>query len=1140
MSLDLLAKRLKPKFLEMIADNSYQPCRVFLAASDMKTRAITRHASAADPSDAFNDALAQLKSALGSIKPTILRADWIISSESMTWDAFLHVITKTRRNYFRKGLALPDYSIAFTECELNANAMLYKEGKGDLKYCFFREDNSDQYCNTRFGCDFPRLELTSPVEVFETNGAFISDDEKQPLPITGTGINAGHRDVSNIDDATFLKCARTGAAYLAKEVQKSGRFIYGHYPCFNKIVPSYNTLRHFSSIFAMLDVYSTYNKIGNANLASAITRALKYGIKNFITYRKLDDGTEAAYLVDINDEIKLGALGVSIVMLAKYSELMKTKKYIPLMEKFARGILTMQKPDGSFVHVLNAKDYSVKEPFRIVYYDGEAIFGLMRLYSLTRDQRFLEISERAFQRFIATEHWRNHDHWLSYSINELSKYQPKAEYFEFGISNFLDFLPFIMHRDTQYPTLLELTMAADDMLENIKSRPDMHYLLKRVNFDDFYAAMEARAKNLLNGYFWPELAMFFKKPEVTVGAFFIRHHAFRVRTDDVEHFLSSFVAYRRYLARRDHDPKPSQELLDSKAIGDGLFNKAAGSLTTEEKKTERAIVNEDDAIERNVEPILIDLATPISKLDHSPQSETPLDPTFDQFKREFKSKNGVMFFMLRNLKAIAAGLERSSLRRAELFKTHLGCEVSLLFNEYQPEAAKNVAKYHTGAKYLNMYDFFQSIERNVERERRAELPIIENDCTVNYFGSDMRVVRGNRLLMYCAFDADTQKLRYINFFEDGKKIRRDTYDPLGFLSRRQMLDRETEAPTEALYYRPDGSLAIKETYEIVDKKSALRSIEIVDKERAFKTSREAMKYWLEQLTADQSKTYFMVGDRSPEYTRFYIDAKKRDRKNIFVIHQLHSLHVLADFNPLTAPTKRWYNFLTDQTLKSDAIITLTERQKDDVVKRYDLHNVSVIPHAMQDWSAVPIARDPFKIVMVGRLVEEKGPDKVLEAFKLVHAAIPQATLHFYGTGSMAEVLKQSAAAANLSQAVVFEGFNDKIDRVFRSAALSISASRNEGFALAVQESLQNSCPVVAFDCNYGPADMIEDGVNGYLVPVGDVNALAERIIKILSDRELQQKLSANSARKVEKYSQSIVAEKWARLFLTLMHGGKIE
>ncbi|MBQ9479908.1 MAG: glycosyltransferase, partial [Selenomonadaceae bacterium] len=123
---------------------------------------------------------------------------------------------------------------------------------------------------------------------------------------------------------------------------------------------------------------------------------------------------------------------------------------------------------------------------------------------------------------------------------------------------------------------------------------------------------------------------------------------------------------------------------------------------------------------------------------------------------------------------------------------------------------------------------------------------------------------------------------------------------------------------------------------------------------------------------------------------------------------------------------------------------------------------------------------------------------------------------------------------------VLEGFSRDMPSVFASAALLILTSDYEGAPLVIQESLYQGCPVVALDCTYGPADMIEDGVNGYLVPFADVELMADRIAQILLSPELRQRMSDNAPSSLKKFSQPVVAGMWAKLLLGMMRAREAE
>ncbi|WP_440206364.1 poly alpha-glucosyltransferase [Acinetobacter oleivorans] len=440
-------------------------------------------------------------------------------------------------NHYRKGIGFDEHcSVAFLEQEIYGKAII--RGLSYDKPNFFDETNLNYAVKQKYNTPKPQIKLQElqVIWTFDTYAAFYENEEFINLA-SGYDVN-GIRGISSNKKQHFQHLIEQNSEFLHDQIQEYGKFIYGYFSAYDRDIRNYNTVRHCTSVYALLETFEVQSK---PEYWPKIHAAIHYALTNF--YKEKD--SETAFMIDGKEgefEIKLGANAAAILMLTKYQEITQKSDYQKYAEKLANGILKLIDSNGSTTHVLNYPDYDLKEKFRIIYYDGEAALALLRLYQINQDLKLLKTVKLMFECFIEKRYEKYHDHWLSYCTNELTKICPEDKYFIFGLNNYLKHFIFIKNRKTTYATLLEMLMAAYKMVNRLKEQ-GRTALFEQAYMPELQKLIEFRADFQTTGFFYPEMAMYMARPDKILHAFYIRHDRFRVRIDDQEHNLSGYIAY---------------------------------------------------------------------------------------------------------------------------------------------------------------------------------------------------------------------------------------------------------------------------------------------------------------------------------------------------------------------------------------------------------------------------------------------------------------------------------------------------------------------------------------------------------------------------------------------------------------------
>lgn len=226
--------------------------------------------------------------------------------------------------------------------------------------------------------------------------------------------------------------------------------------------------------------------------------------------------------------------------------------------------------------------------------------------------------------------------------------------------------------------------------------------------------------------------------------------------------------------------------------------------------------------------------------------------------------------------------------------------------------------------------------------------------------------------------------------------------------------------------------------------------------------------------------------------------------------------------------QHYYNRLVK---KVQMVVSLTEG--DALEWRKITNHVSVIPNVVKlNYSGQYSNCQSKSVIFVGRLSLQKDVRSLLRIWSIVHKRFPEWQLHIYGdrgeeTESIVHALEQ------ISENIYLHEPTSQIFDKYLDSSMLLSTSLYEPFGLVLPEAMSCGLPVVAFDCPYGPSEIITDGVDGFLIRNRDLQEFAQKVCLLIENQEMRLQMGRAGIQSARRYEASQILPMWKTLFRQL-------
>ena len=210
---------------------------------------------------------------------------------------------------------------------------------------------------------------------------------------------------------------------------------------------------------------------------------------------------------------------------------------------------------------------------------------------------------------------------------------------------------------------------------------------------------------------------------------------------------------------------------------------------------------------------------------------------------------------------------------------------------------------------------------------------------------------------------------------------------------------------------------------------------------------------------------------------------------------------------------------------SDKIVVQNKSQLKYYNSRVNNKKISIIHNPIVLKKHFNSATNKLSLINIGRLEIQKNHIDLVKIFQKFNENL---NLEIYGEGSLEYKLKEKVKEKNLENRILFKGLKKNINKYLEPYSIFVSTSLYEGFPNALIEAMNNKMACIHYNCE-GINEIIQDGINGYLVPVGDKNLFLKKLIELTKDVELRIRIGESAYKSIKHLDVEEISKQWVNL-----------